>query len=116
CIDHGDLVLVLEADIDPCAVTGWPNAMRQLPDGDGRNFGKIVCAIHLNLVQTAHGDVSEHAICVAHDVDVVGDRTSVECLQQREWRLCLEDLSLANVFQGEPNLKAVRGWGDLGGE
>jgi hypothetical protein len=47
---------------------------------------------------------------------VVGDRTGVEGLQEREWRLPIEHLSLAGVFQGKPDLLAVRRCGDVGTE
>ena len=47
---------------------------------------------------------------------MVGDRTSVERLQEREWRLCVEDLNLADVFQGEPNLRTVGCCGNVRAE
>ena len=47
---------------------------------------------------------------------MVGDRTGVEGLQEREWRLPIEHLGLAGVFQGKPDLLAVRRCGDVGTE
>src|SRR5262245_20958660 len=44
------------------------------------------------------------------------DRTSVDGLQECERRLPIEHLGLAAVFQGEPDLLAVRRCGDVGTE
>jgi hypothetical protein len=54
--------------------------MGQLADRNRRHLGKIVRPVHLYLVEAAHRDIGEHAIYIAHDVDVVGDWTGVECL------------------------------------
>src|SRR6476619_7814976 len=53
---------------------------------------------------------------MAHDIDVVGDRTGGGGLQEREWRLPVEHLGLAGVFQCKPDLLAVRRCGDVGTE
>jgi hypothetical protein len=90
--------------------------MRQLANRDGRNFGKIARPVHLNLVEAAHRDIGEHAIRIAHNVDMVGDRARVEGLQKREWRLRIEDLDLAGVFQREPDLRTVRRGRNVGAE
>src|SRR5260370_4348073 len=42
--------------------------------------------------------------------------TGVEGLQEREWRLPIEHLGLAAVFEGKSELVGVRGWGDVGTE
>src|SRR6266446_4517632 len=70
----------------------------------------------LYLIEPADRDVGKHAVGITHDIDVVGDRTGVEGLQEREWRLPIEHLGLAGVFQGEPDLLAVRRCGDVGTE
>ena len=57
----------------------------------------------------AAGASGERPVGVMREVDMVGDRTGVERLQEIEGRLRIEDLGLANVLQGEPDLIAVRG-------
>ena len=47
---------------------------------------------------------------------MIGDWTSVEGLQEGERRLRVEDLCFAGVFQGKPDLLAVRRCGDVGTE
>src|SRR5262249_38203308 len=60
--------------------------------------------------------IGEHAVGIAHDVDVVGDRTGVESLQKSKWRLPIKDLGLPDIFQGEPDLSTVRRGGNIGTE
>ncbi len=113
CINRNDLVLVLEADINPRAVSRWPNAVRQLAHWNGRDLLKIVGAKNFNLVEPADRDIGEHAVGIAHDINVVGDRTGVEGLQERKRWLPIEYLGLAGVLQGKPDLLAVRRCGDV---
>ncbi len=54
--------------------------MWQPSDRYGRDLAEIIGAKNLHLIEAAHRDVGEHAVCIAHDVDVVGDGTSVERL------------------------------------
>ena len=54
--------------------------MRQLTRRDGRDLGEIVRAVDLDLVETADCDIGKRAIGVVDDVDVIGDRSSVESL------------------------------------
>ena len=77
---------------------------------------EIVGAIDLDLVDAADRDIGEHAVGVAHDVDVIGDRPGVERLEEREWRLRVEHLDLARIFQREPDLGTIRRGGDIGAE
>ena len=71
--------------------------MGQRADRHGCRLGKIVGVINLDLVDAADRDLGEHAVSVTHDVDVVGDRASVEGLQDREWWLRIEHLDLADI-------------------
>ena len=71
-------VAVLQADIDPRAITRWPKAVGQRANRDGRHLREIVGAEHLHLVQAADRHVGEAAVRVVDDVDVVGDRAGVE--------------------------------------
>ena len=49
-------------------------------------------------------------------IDVVGDRSGVEGLDQIERRFGVEHLRLADIFEREPHLTAVRCGGDVGTE
>ena len=82
--------------------------MRQTADRYGRDLREVVGAEHLDLIQAAYRHVSKHAVGVMHDVHVIGDRTRIESLQEREWRTCIEHLGLAHVLEREPDLLAVR--------
>src|SRR5262245_45873581 len=88
----------------------------QFSDWDSCDLFEIVSAKDLNFIEPADRDVGEHAICISHDIDMVGDRTGVEGCQERKWRLPTEHLSLAAVFQGKPDLLAIRRCGDVGTE
>ena len=109
-------VAVLEADIDPRAVTRWPETVRQCAHRNGCDLREVVGAEDFHLVQAANRHVSEVAVRVVDDVDVVGDRAGVEDLQRVEWRVGVEDLRLAGVLQGEPDLLAVRRRRDIRAE
>ncbi len=87
--------------------------MGQLSHRNGCHLGEIVGAINLAFVDAADRDIGEHAVGVAHDVNVVRDRPSVDRLQEREWRLGIEHLDLAGVFQREPNLGTIRRGGNV---
>jgi hypothetical protein len=52
--------------------------MRPLSDLDSRDLAEVVRPKHLHLVQSADRDIGELAVGIAHDVDVVRNRTCVE--------------------------------------
>src|SRR5712691_6601106 len=87
--------------------------MRQLADLYRGDFAEIVGAEYLHLVHAADRDIGELAPRIAHDIDVVGDRTGIERLEQGKGRLRVEHLGLAGILQCEPDLSAVRGGGDI---
>jgi hypothetical protein len=72
----------------------------------------LVCVEDLDLVEPADRDVGEGAAGVSGEIDVVGDRSGIDPLERLERRLCIEDLGLADVLEGEPYLAAVRRRGD----
>src|SRR6476661_3800625 len=47
------------------------------------------------------------------NVDMVGDRTGVQRLQDGKWRLSIEDHRSADVLERQPNLLSVRCGGDV---
>jgi hypothetical protein len=55
--------------------------MWQLADGYRRHLREIVGAEDLDLVLAADGDIGKHPIGIAHDVDVIGERASVQSLE-----------------------------------
>jgi hypothetical protein len=90
--------------------------MRQIADRDHRDLVEVVGAEDLHLVQSADRDVGEGAVGIVGEVDVVGDRTGVERLEELERRPGGEHLGLPYVLQREPDLAAVRRRGDVGAE
>src|SRR4029077_9398434 len=67
-IDCSYAVFVLETNIDPRAVSGRPNAMRQPANWNCRDLLEIVGAKHFDFVEPADRDIGEHAVRVAHDI------------------------------------------------
>ena len=53
CVDGGHRIAVLDADIDARAVSGRPDAMRQVADRNGRDLLEVVGPKGLHLVQPA---------------------------------------------------------------
>src|SRR5262249_1940884 len=115
-VNCGYFVFVLKTDIDSRAVPGRPDAVRQLARWNGRDLREIIGLKHFNFVEPADRDIGEHTVRIARNIDVVGDWTGVEGLQERKRRLRVEYLSLAGVFEGKPDLFAVRRCGDVGTE
>src|SRR5260370_33478000 len=60
-IDRDKAISVLQSDIDPCSIPGRPDPMWQVADRNGRDFGKVVRAEHLNLVEPADRDIGKSA-------------------------------------------------------
>src|SRR6516225_6791862 len=81
--------------------------MWQLAHGYSRHLREIVGAEDLDLVPAADGDIGKHPVGIAHEVDVIGERTSVQGLEQREGGPSIKHLGLADVFEREPHLAAV---------
>ncbi len=115
-VDGDEVIVVLEPDIDPRSIARRPHAVRQPTDRNGGDLGKIISAEHLDLVEAAHAHVGERPPGVAGEVDVVGDRSGVDRSQHREGRTGIEHHYLADVFQREPDLRAVRRRGNVGTE
>ena len=63
-IDGGQLVGILQPDIDASAVARWPNPVRQLADRYCRNQAEVGGAEHLYLVEAADRDIGELAIAL----------------------------------------------------
>ena len=90
--------------------------MGQRADRNVCDLLERVGAERQHLVEPTHGDVGEAAFCVAHDVDVIRDRTGFENLEHLEGRLPLEGHHLAQVFEGEPDLISFRSCRDVRAE
>lgn len=60
---------------------------------------------HPDLVEPADRDISKSAFGIVNDVDVVGNRSGG--VQDRERRMGIKHLRLANILQREPDLLAV---------
>src|ERR1700688_2770122 len=112
-VDRGHAVGVFQPDIDPAAVAGRPDAVRQFADRYRGDLREIVGAKYLDLVQPTDRDIGEGALGVVDDVDVVGDRPGIDRFQHREWRLRVKHHGPADVFQREPDLLAVWRGGDV---
>src|SRR5580692_5240762 len=115
-IDCRYAVFVLEANIDSRAVSAGPDAMRQPANRNSRDLLKVIGAKHFDLVEPADRDIGEHAVRIAHDIDVIGDRTGVERFQKSEGRPRIEDLSLADIFESKPDLRTIRCRGNVRAE
>src|SRR3981081_3556623 len=87
--------------------------MWQFSDRNRRNLREISRAKDLDYVEAADRHVGELAIGVAHDIDVVGDRSRVYRLQQLEWWMCVEHLNLTGVLEREPDLGTIRSSRDV---
>src|SRR6266481_5210673 len=48
--DRDQSIVVLQPDINPAAIPGRPDSMRQFANGDRRDLGEVVGAEDLNLV------------------------------------------------------------------
>src|SRR6516225_1047021 len=102
--------------VDPAPIARGPDAMWQLAHGYRSHLREIVGAEDLDLVPAADGDIGKHPVGIAHDVDVIGDRASVQGLEQREGRLGIKYLGLTGVFEREPHLAAIRCRRKIGAE
>ena len=79
-------------------------------------MGEGVRAEHFDLVEPADTDVGKRAVGIVNDVDVVGNRSGVERLQDGERRTGIKHLRLARILQGEPDLLAIRRRRNIGAE
>ena len=77
-IDRGHAIGIFQSDIDPAAVAGRPNAVRQLADRDGCDLRKIVGTEGLDLVQSSDRDVSKGTVGIVDNIDMIGDRPGVD--------------------------------------
>src|SRR5262245_22858056 len=71
---------------------------------------------YLHHIQSADRHVSELTHDVSNDVDVIGDGTGVDRLDNVEWRTCIEYHRLADILERQPDLIAVRCRSDVGAE
>src|SRR6185312_14846721 len=115
-VDGGQLVVVLEPDIDSGAISGWPETVGKFAYRNGGDLFEIAGSKHLNLVQSANGHVSKLTVSVADEIDVIGDRTRIECLEYSERWLGRERDDLAHVLEREPDLLAIRRCGNVRAE
>ena len=90
--------------------------MGQFADRDRRDFEKVLGAKHPDLIQSTDGHVSERAVRVGRDIDVVGDGACIKGLEQGEWGPRVKHLGLADVFQRKPDLFSIRRRDDVGTE
>ena len=81
--------------------------MRQPADRDGGRPGEVIGAEHLDLVEAADRHIGKCAACIAGDVDVIGDRPSVDGLQHGKGWTRAEHHRLAHVLQCELSLICV---------
>src|SRR5205807_9240278 len=103
----------LDTDVDPRAVAGRPDPMRQIANRDPSDLLEVVGAEREDFAPTAYGDVGKAATRVANDVDVIRDWTRVEHLEDLERRYPGKDHHLSDVLQGQPDLVALRCGGDV---
>jgi hypothetical protein len=83
--------------------------MREATDWNScYQFGHGAPAIGFHLIGTSDGDVSELPITVVHEVEVIGDRSSLQQRPLLKGRLCAKNLDLADVFQSCPYLVTLR--------
>src|ERR1700739_3740881 len=81
--------------------------MRQITDRNGCDFGEVVGAEHLDLVEPADRYIGKSAFRIVNYIYVVTNRSRIENFQDRERRLGIKYLRLANVLQCEPDLLSV---------
>src|SRR5262245_377240 len=74
---------------------------------DCRYLREVIRTEDLDLVGSADCHVGECPASRTGEIDVVGDRTGFDRLDQVERRPCVEDLRLADVLQREPHLLTV---------
>ena len=106
-IDRDKAISVLKPDIDLRSIARRPDPMRQFADRNGCDLGEVVGAEHLDLIEPADRDIGKSAFGIVNDVDVVGNRSRIDGFQDRERRMGIKHLRLANVLQREPDLLTV---------
>src|SRR6516162_1604024 len=85
--------------------------MRQ---GPGRNYSHLFERIgleHFHFIQSADRHISELAIRVSGDIDVIGDGPGIDHLKHVERRPSVEHHRLPDVLESEPDLLAIGGRG-----
>ena len=78
------LVLILKPNVDKCSIAKRPDPMRQFADRNGCDFGEVICAEDLYLVEPADCDKGKSAFCVVNYVDMIGNRSCIDGFQDGE--------------------------------
>lgn len=111
-IDGNKFIGILESDVHTAAITGWPYAMWQFADRNGRDLREIVSAKDLHFVEATDGDVGQSTKGVVREIQAIRDGPGLDGLQHRKWTSRVEHRDFAHVFQREPHLLpsgAIRG-------
>src|SRR5215475_14464601 len=108
------MVAIFQSDVNSCAITGRPNAVRQVPDrnGDDQSWSRAAL-IDLHLVGATQSDVGEFAVVVICKIHVIRDRPRVKKRKLLEGRLGAEHLYFADVLQRNPDFVIFRAYSDV---
>src|SRR5215510_10001831 len=108
------MVAIFQSNVNSGAITGRPNAVRQIPDWNGRDQSWSRAAlIDLHLVGPTHRDVGKFALAVICKVHVIRNRSRVKERKLLEGRLGAEHLYFADVLQRNPDFVIFRAYSDV---
>src|SRR2546421_11734884 len=87
--------------------------MGEFADRNGGNLREVIRAERLDFIEAANRYISEGAVRVTNDIDVVGNRARIDRFQDGERRTRIEHHDLTDILEREPDLLAIRACSDI---
>jgi hypothetical protein len=81
--------------------------MRQVSSWNLGDLGEVIGTEHLDDVKAPDAHIGELTPFIAHNVDVVRDRSRIEHLEHVERGHCTKHGRLPDILQREPHLLAI---------
>src|SRR5882672_7471702 len=98
-IDRYRRLAVLQSNVDPRPITGWPNTVRKTSYWNcGDQFRRRAPPKCFHLVRSADRDIGELAVAVVYEVHMISDWTCIHDRFLRERRLGIKYLHFAYVL------------------